>query len=206
MKRALARLLLVIGIATIAAATTGVVALCLLVRHGLSARDQPSTVETVVATAIRRWSVPTRDKARQNPVTPTAEVLAQARAHWADHCAVCHANDGSGQTEIGRSLYPKPPDMRQSSTQAQSDGELYYVIQNGVRLTGMPAWGEAGHEDHETWALVAFIRTLPKLTADDLKQMEQLNPRSVAMDHEREEEEEFLMQPKDPPNPHQGSH
>ncbi len=199
-------LLSVIGAVAIASAIVGLVMLALMVRHGVSARDQPSTAEAVAATMIRRWSVPAREKERRNPVIMTPELFSQARAHWADHCASCHANDGSGRTEIGRNLYPKPPDMRQPITQGQSDGELYYVIQNGVRLTGMPAWGAAGHEDQETWALVAFIRTLPTLTPDDIKQLEQLNPRSVAMDMEKAEEDDFLNQAKDQPNPHQGSH
>jgi hypothetical protein len=55
---------------------------------------------------------------------------------------MCHANNGSGETEIGRNLYPKAPDMRQTKTQSLSDGELYYIIRNGVPMTGMPAWGD----------------------------------------------------------------
>ena len=70
------------------------------------------------------------------------EVLADARAHWADHCAVCHANNGSGDTMYGKTMYPRPPDMRQKDTQEMSDGELYYTIKNGVRLSGMPAFGD----------------------------------------------------------------
>jgi mono/diheme cytochrome c family protein len=79
-----------------------------------------------------------------------AEMREQGRNHWADHCATCHANNGSGETEIGRSLYPKAPDMRGPETQSLSDGELYYIIRNGVRMTGM--------FDYETWMLAAFIR------------------------------------------------
>jgi len=124
----------------------------------------------------------------------TAEMLGQASHHWADHCATCHANNGSGETEIGRNLYPKVPDMRLPETQSLSDGELYYIIRNGVRMTGMPAWGKAedGDLDHETWMLVAFIRHLPQLTVEEEKAMEQFNPKSAAEREEEQQEEDFL--------------
>ena len=77
-------------------------------------------------------------------------VWGQGRAHFADHCASCHGNDGRGNTEMGRNLYPKAPDMRQSGTQHLSDGELYWIIENGVRLTGMPAWGDGSGNDPDT--------------------------------------------------------
>jgi len=113
-------------------------------------------------------------------------VLAEASAHFADHCALCHANDGSGRTEIGRGLYPKVPDMRRSSTQSLSDGELLYIIHHGVRFTGMPGWGEgSSDEDVDSWELVHFVRHLPRITPDEIQEMEKLNPRSPS---EQEEE------------------
>src|SRR5690348_5973866 len=90
----------------------------LLLLHGISARDQPTALEAVVARQLRHLAVPHSARQAQNPIAATPEVLADARAHFADHCALCHANDGSGQTEIGRRLYPKAPDMRQATTQS----------------------------------------------------------------------------------------
>jgi mono/diheme cytochrome c family protein len=80
----------------------------------------------------------------------TKQVLAEARAHFADHCAICHSNNGSGNTQIGQNLYPKAPDMRLPQTQNLSDGEIYYTIHNGIRLTGMPAWGTEVKDD-DSW-------------------------------------------------------
>src|SRR6266852_794309 len=111
------------------------------VHRGFSARDQPSALETYVARIARRLAVPSRAKSEQNPFTASSELMAEARAHFADHCAICHANSGNGNTEIGQNLYPKAPDMRLPQTQNLTDGELYYTIHNGIRLTGMPAWG-----------------------------------------------------------------
>jgi mono/diheme cytochrome c family protein len=125
-------------------------------------------------------------------VAKTTEALAEARAHWADHCASCHANDGSGDTAMGRHLYPAAPDMRAHGTQSMSDGELFFVIQNGIRHTGMPAWGDSDHDAEDSWKLVHFIRHLPELTLEERKQMEKLNPKSPDQLKEEEEEEKFL--------------
>ena len=111
------------------------------VRRGFSARDNPSALETYVAKTAWRLSVPASQRNAINPFPPTPEVLREARAHFADHCAICHGNDGIGKTQIGQNLYPKAPNMRLSATQNLTDGEIYNVIHNGIRLTGMPAWG-----------------------------------------------------------------
>ena len=118
--------------------------------------------------------------------------MEEARSHWADHCAYCHANDGSGDAEVGRNLYPPAPDMRQPKTQARTDGELYYTIENGIRLSGMPAWGNGGFNDEDTWKLVYFIRHLPRMTAQEVEVMKKLNPRSPMEIMEEQQEEEFL--------------
>jgi mono/diheme cytochrome c family protein len=111
--------------------------------NGLSTREEATATERVVARAARRWAIPRGGRTATNPVAFSTDVWAESRAHFADHCATCHANDGSGQTEIGQRFYPKTPDMRLPATQDLTDGELYWVIENGIRLTGMPSWGRA---------------------------------------------------------------
>lgn len=172
----------------------------LAIRRGFSAREQPSPIEAAVARAARRLSIPAAAKNEKNPFTATPEVLAGARAHFADHCATCHANNGSGQTEIGQNLYPKAPDMRQPETQTLTDGEIFYIIHNGIRLTGMPAWGGPDpHVDQDSWKLVLFIRHLPQLTSEEENEMEALNPKSPEEMREEEEEQQFLS--GQPPSP-----
>lgn len=161
------------------------------IRRGFSARDNPSAMETYVAKTVRRLSVPASERNAKNPFAPTPEVLSEARAHFADHCATCHGNDGSGKTQIGQNLYPKAPDMRLPATQNLTDGEIYYIIHNGIRLTGMPAWGAEGKGD-DSWKLVLFIRHLPKLTPEDEREMERLNPKGPEERQEEQEEEQFL--------------
>ena len=93
---------------------------------------------------------------------------------------------------MGRNLYPKPPDMRLPGTQTLSDGELYSIIHNGIRLTGMPAWGDAHADDKDSWKLVLFIRYLPQLTPEEKSDMERYNPKSEMERSEEEGEQEFL--------------
>ena len=161
--------------------------------RGLSARATPGAVETSIALAMRQLATPGAVRQATNPVSPAAEVLEQALAHFADHCAGCHANDGSGNTDMGRSFYPPAPDMRAARTQELTDGELFSIIENGIRLTGMPAWGTGTPEgQRDSWGLVHFIRKLPSVTADDVARMETMNPRSPEAFREEEEARRFL--------------
>jgi mono/diheme cytochrome c family protein len=162
-----------------------------LLHGGISARAEPSATEARLARAVRGWAVPSDARDARNPIPASPSALAAGLAHFADHCATCHANDGSGQTAIGRHLYPRAPDMRKAATQDLTDGELFYIIENGVRLTGMPAWGGPGTAEG-SWHLVHFIRHLPNLTDEERARMEALNPRSPEEWRALEEEERFL--------------
>lgn len=178
-----------------------------LIRHGVSARDQPLAAEALAARFMRHLATPQAYRDMRNPMEATPTVLTEARAHFADHCASCHANDGSGQTEIGKNLYPKAPDMRQDDTQSLSDGELFSIIHNGIRLTGMPAWGDGSPEkDQDSWKLVHFIRHLPKLSPEELTEMRRLNPKSPDEVKEEDEAEKFLQGEDSPSPPPQHHH
>lgn len=165
-------------------ALAGSFLLSAFVLRGFSARDEPSAVEAFVARRLRHLAVPLAAREAENPIALNDDVLAEARAHFADHCALCHGNDGRGDTPIGRNLYPKAPDLRALTTQSLSDGELFYIIENGVRFTGMPAWGASDSHDEASWQLVHFIRHLPDLTPAELAEMAELNPRPRHGHHE----------------------
>jgi mono/diheme cytochrome c family protein len=160
---------------------------------GLSARGEPWGLEAALASRVRRLAIPPDARARRNPVPPSPEAFADGMRHYADHCASCHANDGSGNTELGQGLFPKAPDMRLAATQEMSDGELFYVIEQGIRFTGMPAWS-TGTADGEasTWRLVHFLRRLPRLTPGEIDAMKDRNPRSPEEIRLELEEERFL--------------
>jgi mono/diheme cytochrome c family protein len=190
------------GIAIAAIALLALVAIAVYwmknMAGGFSARANPSALEAKVARTARKLAVPVVARDHRNPLSPTEENLSEAKDHFADHCAICHSNNGSGQTQIGLNLYPKAPDMRLADTQNLTDGEIYYVIHNGIRLSGMSAWG-TDDKDDDSWKLVLFIRHLPQLTADEEQEMKRLNPKSPEEMKEEQEEEEFLNegQPSD---------
>jgi hypothetical protein len=214
-----------------------------VVRHGVSARDQPTRAEIFVATRLRHLAIPIAARQMSNPEPSSPATVKAGMEHFADHCATCHGNDGRGDTEIGKNLYPKAPDMTSEDTQSLSDGELFYIIENGVRFTGMPGWGTGkrsteeasggggdsheqasgghahegggdaheggGHEHegsgHDTWALVQFIRHLPKLTDAELQQMKALNPKSPDEWEQEQQMQEFLKGGNTPAPPVESS-
>lgn len=161
---------------------------------GLSSRATPNSFEIMVARNARHLAIPSNARLAQNPLLASAEDLRDARLHFADHCAVCHANDGGGQTMIGKGLYPKPPDLRLPETQNLTDGEMFWIIENGVRFTGMPAFSNGGEHGgmQNSWKLVHFIRHLPHLTAAEHIEMEHYNPKGPDDRAEEQQENDFL--------------
>jgi len=165
-----------------------------LLHDGLSSRATPTRFEIMIARNARHLAIPSNARLTQNPVLASAEDLRDARLHFADHCAICHGNDGGGQTVIGNGLYPKPPDLRLAETQNLTDGELFWIIENGVRFTGMPAFSSGGEHGgtQDSWKLVHFIRHLPHLTAAERIEMERYNPMGPDDREEEQRENDFL--------------
>jgi cytochrome c len=186
------------------AVALGGIAIFVFGAHGFSANQTPSTVETWFARTVRSTALPSDARALANPIVNSPEVQKEARAHWADHCAVCHGNDGSGEALMGKRTYPPAPDMRLAETQQMTDGELFYIIQNGIRFSAMPAWGGgSGHGEQDSWKLVLFIRHLPTLTLEEKQEMQKLNPKSPDDIEEEKEEQEFLKgETNEPKTPH----
>jgi len=197
-------LIFVVALGLVAAAAVSIL------HDGLSARAAPSALETAIARTARKMAAPSGAHNRKNPLPDSPEVQREARLHFADHCAICHGNDGSGDTMLGHGLYPKPPDLRADQTQKLSDGDVFWIIQNGVRLTGMPAFGGAGSEhDHDvedSWKLVRFIRHLPALTPAEKLEMEKYNPKGPDDRQEEQEENDFLNGAKPPSKSEQHHH
>jgi mono/diheme cytochrome c family protein len=175
----------------------GAAAAVVLSGRGITAvGHHPWPFEERVARAARRFMVPADVRQASNPVPATPEVLREARAHWADHCALCHDNDGSGDTAVGRRVYPPVPDLRSRAMQSLTDGELFYAIEHGVPWTAMPGWTTHSAEgERQSWALVRFIRHLPSITPDELREMEGLNPKPPVNPQQEKEIEDFLKGP-----------
>ena len=189
--RKVIRVLLIVLVTMAGLTTAGL----LYVRNtGLVARSEPGALETQIARGVRSLAIPREVSNRRNPVPADPVSLADGRAHYADHCAVCHAVDGSGETEMGQGMWPKAPDMRLTATQELSDGELFWIIENGIRFTGMPGWSTGTQEGEDaSWHLVHFLRHLPDISPAELEEIETLIPRSEAAIRQEIAEERFLQ-------------
>jgi mono/diheme cytochrome c family protein len=146
---------LVLGVAT--------AMLCALLQ-GCSAEKHPSQTETSLANAAKDVTIPLEAGKKKNPLPDTDEIANQGREVFLGSCAQCHGADAHGDTTVGRNMTPPAMDLSSSHVQHWSDAELFWIIQNGVRLTGMPAWRSTISGD-DTWKLTHFIHQLPRLDA-----------------------------------------
>ena len=126
---------------------------------GLRATAEPSAFESSLARTVRNWAIPRSERRATNPLPGTADNVRAGRDAFLTQCAGCHGYDGSGLTPVGRNLYPRAPNLTSAGTQTLSDGALHYIIENGVPLTGMAAWGNP-HRATDSWKLVLFIRSI----------------------------------------------
>jgi mono/diheme cytochrome c family protein len=113
-------------------------------------------------------SVAKRAPTSENPVPVTPESLRDGRDHYREMCVTCHGAPGVDASEAGEGLNPPAPDLTLQKIQRRTDGELFWLTQNGIRMTGMPAFGPT-HSDEEIWKIVAFLRRLPELSDEDQK-------------------------------------
>lgn len=126
----------------------------------LSALPDPGKLETSVADGAKNFLVHREARGSSFKVPSlTQGDLDNAQNVFGSECATCHGNDGRTPTDMGRGLYPRAPDLGSDEVQHWSDSEVFWIIRNGIRLTGMPAFGKL-LTDQETWSLVRYLRTL----------------------------------------------
>jgi len=128
---------------------------------GCSAGQKPSRLETALANAAKDVVVPLEAKKIKNPFPATDANIQAGKQIYLQQCALCHAADGHAETNLGLAMYPPAMDLNSPHVQRWNDAELLWITQNGVRLTGMPAWKTIVSEE-DTWKVVDFIHALPK--------------------------------------------
>jgi mono/diheme cytochrome c family protein len=130
-------------------------------RFSLTALDEPGRTETYLATQAKRFLV-ARDS-REVPPAPaaTASSVAAGEKLYGVECATCHGLNGRTPTDNGRWMYPRAADLTSEQTQQYSDRELFWILKNGIRLSGMPAFGQVETDEH-LWQLVHYVRTLKR--------------------------------------------
>jgi len=131
---------------------------------GCTADKHPSQAETSLANAAKDITIPLEAGKKKNPLPETDEVVSQGQEVFLASCAQCHGPNGRGDSNIGRNMDPPAMDLSSPHVQHWSDAELFWIIQNGVRLTGMPSW-RSSISDNDTWELARFIHNLPRLDA-----------------------------------------
>lgn len=137
------------------------VAMLLFVMSGCSASKKPSKLETALANAAKDVVVPLEAKRLKNPFPATDANIQAGKRIYLQQCALCHGADGRAATKLGLAMYPPAMDLNSPHVQRWSDAELFWITQNGVRLTGMPAWKTIVSEE-DTWKVLDFIHSLPK--------------------------------------------
>lgn len=157
---------LVSGVSVLVLAVLGA---ALIKWRGFRASSAPGAFEISMARSIRDFAIPRAERRRTNPFEGDPVALAQGREVFVAHCAVCHGVDGRGRTPIGANEYPRIPNLRSDPTQRLSDGEIHYIIEYGVQLTGMPGMrGTHSEIDAESWKLVVYIRDFRSPTNKEL--------------------------------------
>jgi mono/diheme cytochrome c family protein len=124
---------------------------------------------------VREYSIAARARdAVPNDLSDAKRVTSGA-GQYAEMCAACHLAPGMQRTEISRGLYPRAPELRRTSSLAPA--EQFWVVKHGIKLTGMPAWGVT-HDDELLWDVVAFLRKLPDLTAEQYQTLVKSAPKN----------------------------
>ena len=128
-------------------------------RFSLSALDEPGPAETYLATRAKRFLVArdSRDVPLEPPATP--ESVAAGEKLYGVECGMCHGLNGRTPTDNGRWMYPRAADLTSAETQQYSNRELFWIVRNGIRLSGMPAFGRVESDEH-IWQLVHYVRSL----------------------------------------------
>ncbi len=132
----------------------------LLNRFSLAALSDPGHAETLLATKAKRYLV-ARESRHGVPDEPanTQASLAEGDKRYGAECAMCHGLNGHIPTETGRWMYPRAADLTSPEVQGYSNRELFWIIKNGIRLSGMPAFGKVESDEH-IWDLVHYVRSL----------------------------------------------
>lgn len=137
---------------------------CIIWMSGCTANKKPSKVEATLANMAKDVVIPIEARSKKNPLPSNEQTLNEGRELYVQSCALCHGTDGHSRTNLGRGMYPPAMDLTSPHVQHWNDAELFWIIQNGVRLTGMPSW-KSSITETDSWKLVHFLHELPKLDA-----------------------------------------
>lgn len=125
------------------------------------ASQQPSKFEIEMAMKFLDASVGRRAPQRQNPMAANIKNLSTGLHIYETHCAVCHGDSANPHSAVGLSLYPPAPQFLEDAPD-MPENQNFYIIENGVRWTGMPGWNKVLSEN-EIWNLTSFLAHIQDL-------------------------------------------
>lgn len=152
---------------------------CAIYFAGCAAKRKPLPLENSVANMAKDIAIPIEARDAKNPVPASDEAIKDGEQIYAQNCALCHGVDGHGFTVIGRNMYPPAMDLTSPHVQHWTDADLYWIIQNGISLTGMPSWSSS-ISPTDTWKIAQYIHALPRLNAEQASASAQAAPTSSA--------------------------
>jgi mono/diheme cytochrome c family protein len=136
----------------------------------VAASAAPGKLEESLARMAIDRAVARRAPKTANPMAASPDALRVGLSHYRENCLGCHGASGVDAAEYGQGLNPPAPDLSLPRVLRRTDGELYWIVSNGLRMTGMPAFSPT-HNEEELWKMVAFVRHLPELSADEEKSL-----------------------------------
>ena len=154
-------------VAAVIGVVIALVLLLFLIMPGMqwNATAHPSATEKWIARFVLGKWVHTNAPSESNPMPSTAENLREGEHEYDEHCAVCHGLDGSAENRIGGDFYPPVPRLSKGAT-FLSDGQFYFIVSNGIRMTAMPGFA-IRHSPDELWKIILWVRHFPNLTAQE---------------------------------------
>ena len=142
-------------------ALLAVIALVALSMFTLSALPEPGRTETFLATQAKHYVVRRSSHRDVPPALGERQVsVKEGERLFGTECGACHGNSGHNPTDAGRWMYPRAADLTSPDSQSYFDRELFWIVKNGIRLSGMPAFGKVESDEH-IWDLVFYVRSLP---------------------------------------------
>lgn len=155
---------LVGSLATLAILLAAAAAVILSGAYDVAATRPHNGLTHWILTTAMQHSVKNRARQSGKPMPVTEELAVRGFADFDEMCVTCHGAPGKERSEIGKGLNPPPPDLA-IAARSWSDAELFWIIKNGVRMTGMPSFGKT-HDDERIWALATIVRQMPDMTAE----------------------------------------
>jgi len=175
-----------------------IVVLRLLPSINWSATRKPGQLESRLADYVTSNWVHRHAAKQTNPINPTPENLKAGQGDFEEHCASCHGLDGSGENRFEADFYPPVPKLADVA-QEWSDGELYFIISNGISMSGMPGFS-GNHDSKDIWGMVLWVRHLAQLSPQEKAALE-FRAHMTTEQHEKMMEESHPEE-TDPPHDH----